>query len=104
MARRCCTVWTPRSSPSVTQRYPEYTQGNAILGAVAESEKTLGLVLKQADWRAEDLLGLLIDMGKITVEDVDAIKKHDLTPDVAGNDWKTRDAATEAFQKRHGIS
>jgi hypothetical protein len=93
-ARRCCTAGTRRSS----------FQGNAILDAVEESEKTLGLVLKQADWPAEELLALLIDSGKITVADVDAIKTLDLTPEVDGNNWQVRDAATDAFRKRHGLS
>ena len=93
-----------RDTSEFVSRHPEYTQGNAILDAVEESEKTLGLVLKQADWPAEDLLALLIDSGKITVADVDAIKTLDLTPEVDGNNWQVRDAATDAFRKRHGLS
>ena len=60
--------------------------------------------VKQADWNADGLLALLIDAGKITLNDVDTIKQHDLTPEVDGNDWKTRDAANETFFKRHGLT
>lgn len=87
-----------------SNNFPEERQGNPIFDAIEPAPKTLGQVLKQADWRAEDLLALLIDSGKITLDDVEQIKKHDLTPEVDGNNWQVRDAATDAFQKRHGIS
>lgn len=84
-------------------RFPEETQGNGILAALTPATKTLGQVLKQADWTAEGLLALLIDTGKITLADVEAIKHHDLTPEEDGNECKVRDAALENFYRRHEI-
>jgi len=84
------------------KRYPETVQGNDILAACEPAPKTLGQILKQADWVPEELLALLIDAGKVTLEDVDAVKHHDLSPELDGNDLK-RDAVSKAFWKRHGI-
>lgn len=84
-------------------KFKEEVQGNPMIPLLVPAEKTLGQIIKQADWTPEGLLGLLIDTGKITIGDVDAIKHHDLTPDVANEDWQTRDAANDAFYKRHEL-
>jgi hypothetical protein len=86
------------------RQHPECIQGNGILTACEPATKTLGQVLKQSDWNADALLALLIDTGKITLEDVDALKKHDLTPDAPNDDWKSRDKANDDFYKKHGLS
>jgi len=84
-------------------KFKEEVQGNPMIAVLVPAEKTLGQILKQADWTPEGLLGLLIDMGKITLNDVDAIKHHDLTPELANDEWQTRDAANDAFYKRHEL-
>ena len=97
-------LYSKDTSEFVERHKDEYKQGNGILEACEPSPKTLGQILKQADWDGADLLALLVDAGKITLDDIDQLKQHDLTPEVDGNNWQVRDAATDAFRKRHGLS
>lgn len=90
-------------SPQRDDKFPEQRQGNGILAVLEPAQKSLGQILEQADWTAAQLLGLLLDTGKITLADVDEIKHKDLTPDAPNEAWEVRDAAHTAFEKRHGI-
>jgi hypothetical protein len=86
-------------------KFPEMIQGNGVIHAMVETPKTVGQIIKQADWTAEGLLALLVELGHVDIGTIDAIKHHDLTPDITdeGDGWKQRDAATDAFYKKHGI-
>ena len=86
----------------LTLEQPEHVQGNGVVNAVEPAPQTLGQILKAAYWTAEDLLAILIDTGKITLQDVDAVKEYDLAPELK-TDSPEWDAANDAFRKRHGI-
>jgi hypothetical protein len=83
--------------------YPEMRQGNELVDAVEPADRTLGLILADSDWGASELLALLVEQGKITLADVDALSKHSLTPHLTDDDWQESDAVYTAFHKKHGL-
>lgn len=82
--------------------YPEWIQGNGIVNAVEPAEKTLGHVLKESYWAPDDLLALLIETGKVTLQDVVALKDHDLAPTLT-TDSPEWDEVNDTFRKKHGL-
>lgn len=86
-------------------KFPEMIQGNGVIHAMVETPKTVGQILKQADWTADDLLALLVELGHLDINTLDSIKQHDLTPDISeeGDGWKRRDEVSDAFRKKHGL-
>lgn len=85
-------------------RYPEMVQGNGIVHAMVETPKSVGQILKQADWTAEGLLALLVELGHVSIGTLDGIKQHDICPELGNDQWKERDDINDKFYKKHGLS
>lgn len=85
------------------KRWPEEVAGNGIIAVLTPAERTLGQVLKQSSWTADGLLAVLIELGKVTLDDIDAVKHYDPTPATKMDDDKARDECLDAFNKRYEI-
>src|ERR1700753_1633942 len=68
-------------------------QGNGIIKAIEPAPLSLWQILQQSDWTPTELLARMIDLGKITLEDLDSEKQFDVP---------TEEEAIN-FRKKHGL-